>query len=59
MTREDGFDRSAHERDITGLVVAVVLFSCSPGARTIGRSFDELQWVLKLGQISLTKAQEP
>lgn len=50
---------SPNRRRLGGLVVAVVLFSCSPGARTIGRSFDELQWVLKLGQIPLTKAQEP
>jgi hypothetical protein len=42
---------SPNRRRLGGLVVAVVLFSSSPGAQRIGRSFDELPWVLKLGQL--------
>jgi outer membrane protein with beta-barrel domain len=42
---------SPNRRRLGGLVVAIVLFSCSPGAQTTGSSFDELQRVPRLGQL--------
>lgn len=42
---------SSHRRRFGGLVAAVALFPTSVGAQTVAQSFDELQGMVKVGQI--------